>query len=228
MARTTVSGRPGTRPASASTVRLAADGNGLPGHRARDGRSARRARRRPAIRPLTITRHPFVRNAARRSTARLPTRATACWRPTTPRSRPDLETRPQCSCAGTTRRRPPGHPGCRPGSRHGRRARFRQPVRATHRAPRARAERLLRAAAAIRLQWRRSSVAAPGRSILSGGPNSVYDPGAPKPDSAIWSGRIPVLGICYGAHPTALELGGDVLPSSKARVRPGDHDHHRR
>jgi GMP synthase (glutamine-hydrolysing) len=48
--------------------------------------------------------------------------------------------------------------------------------------------------------------------ILSGGPNSVYDEGAPKPDSALWSGDIPVLGICYGAHLMARELGGDVVP----------------
>jgi GMP synthase (glutamine-hydrolysing) len=56
--------------------------------------------------------------------------------------------------------------------------------------------------------------------VLSGGPNSVYDPGAPKPDPAIWSGRIPVLGICYGAQLMALELGGDVLPASKREYGP--------
>ena len=43
--------------------------------------------------------------------------------------------------------------------------------------------------------------------ILSGGPMSVYDDGAPKADASIWSGRLPVLGICYGAQLMALELG---------------------
>jgi GMP synthase (glutamine-hydrolysing) len=56
--------------------------------------------------------------------------------------------------------------------------------------------------------------------ILSGGPNSVYDIDAPKPDPAIWSGRIPVLGICYGAQLMALELGGDVLATSKREYGP--------
>ncbi|MCI0584722.1 MAG: glutamine-hydrolyzing GMP synthase [Chloroflexi bacterium] len=56
--------------------------------------------------------------------------------------------------------------------------------------------------------------------ILSGGPMSVYDEGAPKPDPSIWSGRLPVLGICYGAQMMALELGGDVLPASKREYGP--------
>jgi GMP synthase (glutamine-hydrolysing) len=60
----------------------------------------------------------------------------------------------------------------------------------------------------------------PKAIILSGGPNSVYDADAPKPDPAIWRGRIPVLGICYGAQLMAHELGGDVLPASKREYGP--------
>jgi GMP synthase (glutamine-hydrolysing) len=56
--------------------------------------------------------------------------------------------------------------------------------------------------------------------ILSGGPNSVYDEGAPKPDPAIWSGRLPVLGICYGAQLMASELGGHVQSTSKREYGP--------
>jgi GMP synthase (glutamine-hydrolysing) len=60
----------------------------------------------------------------------------------------------------------------------------------------------------------------PKAIILSGGPMSVYDEGAPKPDAGVWSGRIPVLGICYGAQLMALELGGDVLPTTKREYGP--------
>ncbi|HEY4227682.1 MAG TPA: glutamine-hydrolyzing GMP synthase [Candidatus Limnocylindrales bacterium] len=56
--------------------------------------------------------------------------------------------------------------------------------------------------------------------ILSGGPNSVYDDGAPKPDPAVWSGRLPVLGICYGAQLMASELGGHVQPTGKREYGP--------
>ncbi len=56
--------------------------------------------------------------------------------------------------------------------------------------------------------------------ILSGGPNSVYDVGAPKPDTAIWSGRLPVLGICYGAQLMASELGGAVQATGKREYGP--------
>ena len=56
--------------------------------------------------------------------------------------------------------------------------------------------------------------------ILSGGWHSVYDEAAPRPDPAIWAGRIPVLGICYGAQLMARELGGDVLPAVRREYGP--------
>jgi GMP synthase (glutamine-hydrolysing) len=59
-----------------------------------------------------------------------------------------------------------------------------------------------------------------GAVILSGGPKSVYDDDAPRPDGSIWSGRLPVLGICYGAQMMAHELGGEVLPASKREYGP--------
>jgi GMP synthase (glutamine-hydrolysing) len=51
--------------------------------------------------------------------------------------------------------------------------------------------------------------------ILSGGPNSVYDPGAPQlPDYVLDSG-LPVLGICYGLHLLAQQLGGEVVAAQR-------------
>ena len=46
--------------------------------------------------------------------------------------------------------------------------------------------------------------------IFSGGPASVYEPGAPKCDPAIFDLGIPVLGICYGMQALVLTLGGRV------------------
>ena len=68
--------------------------------------------------------------------------------------------------------------------------------------------------------WAEIERRAPRGVILSGGPMSVYDADAPKPDPAIWAGRIPVLGICYGAQLMALELGGDVVPTAKREYGP--------
>jgi GMP synthase (glutamine-hydrolysing) len=56
--------------------------------------------------------------------------------------------------------------------------------------------------------------------ILSGGPASVYDQDAPRPDPRIWEGRIPVLGICYGMQLMAHELGGRVAPAQKREYGP--------
>jgi len=54
---------------------------------------------------------------------------------------------------------------------------------------------------------------APKGIILSGGPSSVYDEGAPAPDMAIFEMGVPVLGICYGMQVMAHYLGGKVAKS---------------
>jgi GMP synthase (glutamine-hydrolysing) len=50
----------------------------------------------------------------------------------------------------------------------------------------------------------------PAALVLSGGPASVHEPGAPMLDRAIYDLGIPTLGICYGAQLLAQDLGGRV------------------
>ena len=56
--------------------------------------------------------------------------------------------------------------------------------------------------------------------ILSGGPASVYEPGAPRVDPQVIDGRFPVLGICYGMQLMAYELGGEVVAEGKREYGP--------
>jgi GMP synthase (glutamine-hydrolysing) len=49
--------------------------------------------------------------------------------------------------------------------------------------------------------------------ILSGGPSSVYEPGAPRCDPGLFALGVPVLGLCYGMQLACEALGGSVRPS---------------
>jgi GMP synthase (glutamine-hydrolysing) len=51
--------------------------------------------------------------------------------------------------------------------------------------------------------------------ILSGGPASVYEPDAPTLPPFVLASGAPVLGICYGMHLLALNLGGQVDPAER-------------
>ena len=64
--------------------------------------------------------------------------------------------------------------------------------------------------------------------ILSGGPASVYGNGAPHPDKAIFSGAVPMLGICYGYQLLVQAHGGEVARTpkreyGKSRLKIIDH-----
>lgn len=50
--------------------------------------------------------------------------------------------------------------------------------------------------------------------ILSGSPFSVRDKNAPVPDLTLIKGKIPLLGVCYGAQLLAHNYGGEVMPSN--------------
>jgi GMP synthase (glutamine-hydrolysing) len=62
---------------------------------------------------------------------------------------------------------------------------------------------------------------APNGIILSGGPASVYDRGAPQIDAEIFSLNIPVLGVCYGLMLMAHHLGGHVIFTGRREYGPG-------
>ena len=65
----------------------------------------------------------------------------------------------------------------------------------------------------------------PRAFVLSGGPASAYDPGAPQLASHVLESGLPVLGICYGMQLLTLAYGGRVEPSAHheygpARIKP--------
>lgn len=65
--------------------------------------------------------------------------------------------------------------------------------------------------------------------ILSGGPNSVFDPGAPTADPNLLELGIPILGVCYGMQLVARLAGGQVRPSpereyGRAEIRLCEND----
>jgi GMP synthase (glutamine-hydrolysing) len=51
--------------------------------------------------------------------------------------------------------------------------------------------------------------------ILSGGPNSVYDEGAPTADPRLFELGVPILGLCYGMQLMAQASGGTVVPAGR-------------
>ena len=62
--------------------------------------------------------------------------------------------------------------------------------------------------------WEQVERLNPRGFILSGGPASVYDGGAPQAPAYVFESGLPVLGICYGMQLLAHQLGGKVSPSS--------------
>ena len=65
--------------------------------------------------------------------------------------------------------------------------------------------------------------------VLSGGPASVYEVGAPLAPNWVYDSGLPVLGICYGMQAMVHQLGGRVAPASHreygyAELRPAESD----
>ena len=71
-------------------------------------------------------------------------------------------------------------------------------------------------------KWETIAALKPSGVILSGGPSSVYEKGAPKPDKKIFSAGVPLLGICYGLQCIVEHYGGKVSPSTHREYGPAN------
>ncbi|MDR2387004.1 MAG: glutamine-hydrolyzing GMP synthase, partial [Deltaproteobacteria bacterium] len=60
----------------------------------------------------------------------------------------------------------------------------------------------------------------PGALILSGGPASALEDGAPRLDPALLAAGLPILGICYGMQLLALNLGGKLTREATGEYGP--------
>jgi len=63
--------------------------------------------------------------------------------------------------------------------------------------------------------WEKIAPLNPRGFILSGGPASVYETGAPLAPAYIYESHLPVLGICYGMQVLIKQLGGRITPGKK-------------
>lgn len=63
--------------------------------------------------------------------------------------------------------------------------------------------------------WERIASLRPKGFILSGGPASVYQAGAPLAPAQLYASRLPILGICYGMQAVVYQLGGQIAPATK-------------
>ncbi len=63
--------------------------------------------------------------------------------------------------------------------------------------------------------WEKIAPLNPKGFILSGGPASAHEPGAPLAPAYVYESRLPVLGICYGMQVITQQLGGQVAAGIK-------------
>jgi len=68
--------------------------------------------------------------------------------------------------------------------------------------------------------WAEIAARRPRGIVLSGGPASVYDEGAPLAPPELWSSGIPVLGVCYGMGLLALGFGGTMARMERREYGP--------